>query len=97
MPLTRCARDRTRSRAQGDVEEIQGTGPACFGATLEMQLAHAKWAWISCAVVDPNLRVHGTSGLRVARRVRDATVNHGPDKRAPTHMIAGRAAKLVLG
>ena len=45
----------------------------------------------SFAVVDPELRVHGILGLRVAEGITD------PGTNASTHMIAGRAAQLVLG
>jgi choline dehydrogenase len=48
------------------------------------------------AVVDPTLRVHGLLGLRVADASVMPRIITGPTN-APTHMIAGRAAKLVLG
>ena len=41
-------------------------------------------------------RVHGFSGLRVADASVMPQIITGPTN-APTHMIAGRAAKLVLG
>ena len=49
------------------------------------------------AVVDPELRVHGILGLRVADASVMPQIITGPGTNAPTHMIAGRAAKLILG
>ena len=49
------------------------------------------------AVVDPELRVHGLQGLRVADASVMPRIITGPGTSASTHMIAGRAAKLVLG
>jgi choline dehydrogenase len=46
--------------------------------------------------VDPQLRVHGLTGLRVADASVMPRIITGPTN-APTHMIAGRAAKLILG
>jgi choline dehydrogenase len=48
------------------------------------------------AVVDPNFRVNGLLGLRVADASVMPRIITGPTN-APTHMIAGRASKLVLG
>jgi choline dehydrogenase len=48
------------------------------------------------AVVDPELRVHGVPGLRVADASVMPRIITGPTN-APTHMIAGRAVKLILG
>jgi choline dehydrogenase len=47
------------------------------------------------AVVDPQLRVHGLTGLRVADASVMPRIITGPTN-APTHMIAGRAARLIL-
>ncbi len=44
---------------------------------------------------DPLLRVHGLTGLRVADASVMPRIITGPTN-APTHMIAGRAAKLIL-
>ena len=49
------------------------------------------------AVVDPELRVHGLEGLRVADASVMPRIITGPGTNASTHMIAGRAAKLILG
>ena len=50
----------------------------------------------SLAVVDPQLRVHALAGLRVADASVMPRIIRGPTN-APTHMIAGRATKLILG
>ena len=47
------------------------------------------------AVVDAQLRVHGVSGLRVADASVMPRIITGPTN-APTHMIAGKAAQLIL-
>jgi len=49
------------------------------------------------AVVDPELRVHGVLGLRVADASVMPQIITGPGTNASTHMIAGRAANLILG
>ena len=48
------------------------------------------------AVVDPELRVHGIFGLRVADASVMPQIITGPTN-ASTHMIAGRASELILG
>ena len=49
------------------------------------------------AVVDPELRVHGILGLRVADASVMPHIITGPGTNASTHMVAGRAAQLILG
>jgi choline dehydrogenase len=49
------------------------------------------------AVVDPELRVHGILGLRVADASVMPRIITGPGTNAAAHMIGGRAAKLILG
>src|SRR6266478_1148274 len=49
------------------------------------------------AVVDPELRVQGILGLRVADASVMPKIITGPGTAASTHMIAGRAAQLILG
>ena len=49
------------------------------------------------AVVDPELRVHGVLGLRVVDASVMPKIITGPGTAASTHMIAGRAAQLILG
>jgi choline dehydrogenase len=49
------------------------------------------------AVVDPELHVHGILGLRVADASVMPHIITGPGTNASTHMVAGRAAQLILG
>jgi len=49
------------------------------------------------AIVDPELRVHGILGLRVADASVMPRIITGPGTKASAHMIAGAAAKLILG
>lgn len=49
------------------------------------------------AVVDPELRVHGVVGLRVADASVMPQIITGPGTNAASHMIGGRAAQLILG
>ena len=49
------------------------------------------------AVVDPQLRGHGIQGLRVADASVMPQIITGPGTNASAHMIAGRAAQLILG
>jgi choline dehydrogenase len=49
------------------------------------------------AVVEAELRVHGLQGLRVADASVMPRIVTGPGTNASTHMIAGRAAQLLLG
>jgi choline dehydrogenase len=47
------------------------------------------------AVVDPELRVHGITGLRVADASVMPKIITGPGTNASTHMVAGRAADFI--
>jgi len=47
------------------------------------------------AVVDPELRVHGITGLRVADASVMPKIITGPGTNASTHMVAGRAANFI--
>ena len=49
------------------------------------------------AVVDPELRVHGILGLRVADASVMPQIITGPGTNAASYMIGGRAAKLIIG
>jgi choline dehydrogenase len=49
------------------------------------------------AVVDPELRVHGIFGLRVADVSVMPHIITGPGTNASAHVIAGRAAKVLGG
>jgi choline dehydrogenase len=47
-------------------------------------------------VVDPELRVHGILGLRVADASVMPHIITGPGTNAAAHMVAGRAAKIII-
>jgi choline dehydrogenase len=75
-----------------DIRELARLASSSFGHAV----GTCKMGLDKLAVVDPQLRVHGLSGLRVADASVMPRIITGPTN-APTHMIAGRAAKLVLG
>jgi choline dehydrogenase len=75
-----------------DIEELARLGSASFGHPV----GTCKMGVDDLAVVDPHLRAHGLTGLRVADASVMPRIITGPTN-APTHMIAGRAAKLILG
>jgi len=74
------------------IRELARLGSASFGHAV----GTCKMGVDNLAVVDPHLRVHGLTGLRVADASVMPRIITGPTN-APTHMIAGRAAKLILG
>jgi choline dehydrogenase len=75
-----------------EILELARLGSASFGHGV----GTCKIGVDNLAVVDPELRVHGLTGLRVADASVMPRIITGPTN-APTHMIAGRAAKLILG
>ena len=75
-----------------EIKELARLGSASFGHAA----GTCKIGVDALAVVDPQLRVHGLTGLRVADASVMPRIITGPTN-APTHMIAGRAAKLILG
>src|ERR1700722_16589333 len=75
-----------------EIRELARLGSASFGHGV----GTCKIGVDNLAVVDPHLRVHGLTGLRVADASVMPRINKGPTN-APTHMIAGSAAKLILG
>jgi choline dehydrogenase len=75
-----------------DIRDLARLGSASFGHAV----GTCKMGVDNLAVVDPQLRVHGLTGLRVADASVMPRIITGPIN-APTHMIAGRAAKLILG
>jgi choline dehydrogenase len=75
-----------------EIRELARLASASFGHAV----GTCKMGVDSLAVVDPQLRVHGITGLRVADASVMPRIITGPTN-APTHMIAGRAAKLILG
>jgi choline dehydrogenase len=74
-----------------DIRELARLGSASFGHGV----GTCKMGLDNLAVVDPQLRVHGLLGLRVADASVMPRIITGPTN-APTHMIAGRAAKLIV-
>src|SRR6202140_36004 len=75
-----------------EIRELARLASASFGHAV----GTCKMGVDKLAVVDPELRVHGLTGLRVADASVMPRIITGPTN-APTHMIAGRAAKLILG
>ena len=75
-----------------DIEELARLASASFGHPV----GTCKMGVDRLAVVDPTLRVHGIQGLRVADASVMPRIITGPTN-APTHMIAGRASKFILG
>jgi choline dehydrogenase len=75
-----------------EIRELARLGSASFGHAV----GTCKMGVDKLAVVDPQLRVHGLTGLRLADASVMPRIITGPTN-APTHMIAGRAAKLILG
>src|SRR6201997_1616934 len=76
-----------------EIRELARLGSASFGHAV----GTCKMGVDKLAVVDPDLRVHGISGLRVADASVMPQIVTGPGTNASAHMIGGRAAKLILG
>jgi choline dehydrogenase len=76
-----------------EIRELARLASASFGHAV----GTCKMGVDKLAVVDPELRVHGISGLRVADASVMPQIITGPGTNASAHMIAGRAAKLILG
>jgi choline dehydrogenase-like flavoprotein len=76
-----------------EIRELARLASASFGHAV----GTCKMGMDKLAVVDPELRVHGVSGLRVADASVMPRIITGPGTAASTHMIAGRAAQLILG
>jgi choline dehydrogenase len=74
-----------------EIRELARLASASFGHSV----GTCKMGVDSLAVVDPQLRVHGLTGLRVADASVMPRIITGPTN-APTHMVAGCAAKLIL-
>src|SRR5258705_11727590 len=75
------------------IRELAKLASASFGHAV----GTCKMGVDKLAVVDPALRVHGILGLRVADASVMPQIVTGPGTNASTHMIAGRAAQLILG
>jgi len=76
-----------------EVRELARLASASFGHAV----GTCKMGVDKLAVVDPELRVHGILGLRVADASVMPQIITGPGTNASTHMIAGRAAMLIFG
>jgi choline dehydrogenase len=76
-----------------EVEELARLASASFGHAV----GTCKMGVDSLAVVDPELRVHGILGLRVADASVMPRIITGPGTNASAHMIGGRASDLILG
>jgi choline dehydrogenase len=74
-----------------EIRELARLGSASFGHGV----GTCKMGTDSLAVVDPELRVHGLTGLRVADASVMPRIITGPTN-APAHMIAGKAARFIL-
>jgi len=79
------------AKTRKDLEDLARTGAASFGHAV----GTAKMGTDVDAVVDPQLRVHGLRGLRVADASVMPTVTSGPTN-APAIMIGGRAAEMIM-
>jgi choline dehydrogenase len=76
-----------------EIQELARLASASFGHGV----GTCKMGVDKLAVVDPELRVHGILGLRVADASVMPHIITGPGTNASAHMIAGRAAQLILG
>jgi choline dehydrogenase len=76
-----------------EIQELARLASASFGHAV----GTCKIGVDKLAVVDPELRVRGILGLRVADASVMPQIITGPGTNSSTHMIAGRAAKLILG
>ena len=76
-----------------EIRELATLASASFGHAV----GTCKIGVDKLAVVDPELRVHGILGLRVADASVMPRIITGPGTNASAHMIAGRAAQLILG
>jgi choline dehydrogenase len=75
-----------------EIRELARLASASFGHAV----GTCKIGMDNLAVVDPELRVHGILGLRVADASVMPRIITGPGTNASAHMIAGRAAQLIL-
>jgi choline dehydrogenase len=78
----------------GDDEEVLGRFVSEHSETLYHPVGTCRIGVGDQAVVDPQLRVHGISGLRVVDASVMPRINRG-HTHAPTVMIAEKAADLI--
>jgi choline dehydrogenase len=76
-----------------EIKELATLASASFGHAV----GTCKMGVDDLAVVDPELRVHGIVGLRVADASVMPQIITGPGTNASAHMIGGRASELILG
>jgi choline dehydrogenase len=76
-----------------DIRELARLASASFGHGV----GTCKMGVDELAVVDPELRVRGILGLRVADASVMPHIITGPGTNASAHMVAGRAAQFILG
>src|ERR1700736_185648 len=76
-----------------EIRELARLASASFGHAV----GTCKMGVDKLAVVDPELRVHGIVGLRVADASVMPQIISGPGTNASAHMIGGRASDLILG
>jgi len=76
-----------------EIRELARLASASFGHAV----GTCKTGVDKLAVVDPELRVHGVLGLRVADASVMPRIITGPGTNASAQMIGGRAAKFILG
>jgi len=76
-----------------EIRELARLASASFGHAV----GTCKMGVDKLAVVDPELRVHGLLGVRVADASVMPQIITGPGTNASAHMIGGRAARLILG
>jgi choline dehydrogenase len=74
-----------------DIRDLARTASASFGHAV----GTCKMGIDRLAVVDPELRVHGVLGMRVADSSVIPRITTAPTN-APTHMVAGKAARMIL-
>jgi choline dehydrogenase len=74
-----------------EIREFARLASASFGHGV----GTCKMGVDKLAVVDPELRVHGITGLRVADASVMPRIITGPGTNASTHMVAGRAANFI--
>jgi choline dehydrogenase len=80
-----------RRATSDDIRDLARAASASFGHAV----GTCKLGIDKLAVVDPELRVHGIRGLRVADSSVIPRITTAPTN-APTQMVAGKAAKVIL-